>query len=487
MNIVQITPGAGGMYCGNCLRDNALVAGLRKLGHQVLMVPLYLPMTLDEEDQSAGTPIFFSGINVYLEQKSALFRHAPAWLHHLLEAPSLLKWAAGKAAKTQPEEVGDLTVSMLRGEEGNQSRELDGLLDWLKERPHPDVICLSNALLVGLVRRLKEELRSPVVCMLQGEDYFLDSLAQARRDEAWKTLAARAAEVDLFIAPSRYFGDLMGQRLNLAANRVRVIYNGINLEGYRTFEPTPGPSQEGSGRSPTPEPFPSQEGPGVGNAGQSSVVRGQGQGTTDDGQRTIPVLGYFARMCREKGLDRLIEAFILLKRRGGTKTLKLRIGGGCGPSDEPFVDALRERLKTNGVLHDVEFHPNPDRAEKLELLRSLTVFCVPALYGEAFGLYVIEALASGAPVVQPRTASFPELIEATGGGVLYEPGEVKALADAVEDLLANPARLTALSAAGRKAVWRDFTAERMAENVAAEFQRLATSKPLANRDPQPAT
>ena len=89
--------------------------------------------------------------------------------------------------------------------------------------------------------------------------------------------------------------------------------------------------------------------------------------------------------------------------------------------------------------------------------------------------------------IKPASASFPELIEATGGGVLYEPGEVKALADAVEDLLANPARLTALSAAGRQAVWRDFTAERMAENVAAEFQRLATSKPLANRDPQPAT
>src|SRR6266516_1666235 len=468
MNIVQITPGAGGMYCGNCFRDNALVAELRKLGHPVLMVPLYLPMTLDEEDQSRGTPIFFSGINVYLEQKSALFRHAPEWLHRLLELPALLRWAAGKAAKTRPEEVGDLTLSMLRGEEGNQSRELDELIGWLKQHPHPDVICLSNALLVGMVRKLKEELRSPVVCMLQGEDYFLDSLPQTQRELGWKTLAERAAEVDVFIAPSRYFADLMGKRLNLPAARGRVVFNGINLEGYRTVEPTPDPSQEGSRRSSAPGQFPSTEGSGVGK-------------TTS--KQDAPVLGYFARMCREKGLDRLVEAFILLKRREGTKNLKLRVGGGCGPSDEPFVNELRERLKTNGVLHDVEFHLNPDRAAKLELLRSLTVFSVPALYGEAFGLYVIEALASGLPVVQPRAASFPELIEATGGGVLYEPGEVKALADAVEDLLANPARLTALSADGRKAVWRDFTAERMAENVAAEFQRLATSKPLANRDP----
>jgi glycosyltransferase involved in cell wall biosynthesis len=457
MNIVQITPGAGGMYCGNCFRDNALVAELRKLGHQVLMVPLYLPMTLDEEDQSRGTPIFFNGINVYLEQKSSLLRHAPDWLHRFLGSPALLRWAAGKAAKTRPEDVGELTISMLRGEEGNQSRELDELIRWLKQHPHPDVICLSNALLVGLVRKLKRELRAPVVCMLQGEDYFLDSLPQSWRELAWKTLAERAAEVDLFIAPSRYFAELMGQRLNVPADRVRVVFNGINLDGYRKVEPTPDPSQEGSSRSSTPGHFPSWEGPGVGKSTSTE---------------SAPVLGYFARMCREKGLDRLVEAFILLKRREGMKNLKLRVGGGCGPLDEPFVNTLRERLKTSGVLHDVEFHPNPDRGAKLEFLRSLSVFCVPALYGEAFGLYLIEALASGLPVVQPRTASFPELIEATGGGVLYEPGDVNALASAVESLLLNPERLRALGEAGRKSVQRDFSAGRMAENIARVFQQV---------------
>ena len=441
MNIVQITPGAGGMYCGNCFRDNALVAALRQQGHQVLMVPLYLPMTLDEEDQSAGTPIFLSGINVYLEQKLSFFRHAPEWLHRLLESPALLKWAAGKAARTRAEELGELTVSMLRGEEGNQARELDELIGWLKQKPHPDVICLSNALLVGLVRKLKQELRSPVVCMLQGEDYFLDSLPQAQRDEAWNTLAGRAAKADLFIAPSRYFGDLMRRRLNLPADRVRVVFNGINLEGYD---------------------------------------KNAERGTRNAEQRSAPVLGYFARMCREKGLDRLVEAFILLKRHERTKDLKLRVGGGCGPSEEPFVNALRERLKTNGVLHDVEFHPNIDRAAKLDFLRSLTVFSVPALYGEAFGLYVVEALAAGVPVVQPRAASFPELIEGTGGGVLYEPGDVRALADAVEQLLSNPERLNALGEAGRKAVSQDFTAERMAEQVINVFRELSSQRPGFN-------
>jgi len=434
VNIVQITPGAGGMYCGNCFRDNALVAALRQQGQEVLMVPLYLPMTLDEEDESRGTPIFFGGVNVYLEQKWALFRHAPRWLHRLLKSPTLLKWAAGKAAGTRAEDVGDLTISMLRGEEGNQARELDELIGWLAQKPHPDVICLSNALLVGLVRKLKQELRSPVVCMLQGEDYFLDSLPQGQRDEAWRTLAGRAAEVDLFIAPSRYFSELMTRRLRLAANKVRVIYNGIHLAGYE--------KTDAAGRSTEP-----------------------------------PVLGYFARMCREKGLDRLVEAFLLLKRNARTKNLKLRVGGGCGPSDEPFVEALRERLKTNGVLHDVEFHPNLDRAAKVQFLRSLDIFCVPALYGEAFGLYVIEALAAGVPVAQPRAAAFPELIEATGGGVLYEPGDVEALAGAIESLVTNPEKRRALGDAGRQVVWQAFNAGRMAENVGRAFQQVSSGRP----------
>src|SRR6185503_3780109 len=154
MKIVQITPGAGGMFCGNCFRDNALVAALRKLGHDTIMVPLYLPIRLDEEDQSAGTPIFFGGINVYLQEKSPIFRTAPKWLHDLLASPTLLKWAAGRSARTRAADLGDLTISMLRGEEGNQARELDELIAWLKEQPRPDIICLSNALLVGMARKL---------------------------------------------------------------------------------------------------------------------------------------------------------------------------------------------------------------------------------------------------------------------------------------------------------------------------------------------
>jgi glycosyltransferase involved in cell wall biosynthesis len=421
LRIVQITPGAGKMFCGACLRDNALVTALRKLGHAATMAPLYLPLTLDEKDQSAGLPIFFGGINVYLEQQSALFRHAPAWLHHALASPALLKWASGAAAKTRPMDLGPMTLSMLRGEEGNQARELKELIRWLRAEK-PDVVSLSNALLVGMARRIKAELSVPVLCSLQGEDWFLDALPSPHREQAWQTAAARAEDVDLFISPSRYFADLMQRRLLLAPEQVRVLPNGLNLEGYAA----------------APE----------NSAGQP------------------PVLGYFARLCKEKGLETLVNAFIILKKRDRVGNLKLRVGGSCGPSDQILVDELRARLQSYGLLADVEFRPNLSRADKLAFLRSLSVFSVPAVYGEAFGLYVIEALASGVPVVQPRHAAFPELIAATGGGLLCAPGDEQALADAIESLLLDPPRARSLGEAGQKAVREQFSIETMARQMA---------------------
>ncbi len=429
MNIVQITPGAGGMYCGGCFRDNALVAALRKQGHETLMVPLYLPLTLDEADQSAGTPTFFGGINVYLEQKSALFRKAPKWLHSLLASPALLKWASKYSARTRAADVGDLMLSMLRGEEGNQARELNDLIAWLKTQPKPDVICLSNALLVGMARKLKAELNCAVTCLLGGEDAFLDGLPPSVRETAWKTLSDRCRDVDLFLPPTRYFGDLMSRRLALRTNRVRVVPNGINLAGYQPAEP-----------------------------------------------QSPPVLGYFARMCREKGLDTLVDAYLLLKKRDAGKNLRLHVGGGCGPTDEPFVEAQRRKLREAGAMDDAQFFPNVDHAGKIAFLRSLTVFSTPALYGEAFGLYVIEALAAGVPIVQPRHAAFPELIEATGGGVLCEPGDPKSLADGIESLLRDPKRARDLGATGRDFVAREFSIETVATKTLSAFEQAVRGK-----------
>jgi len=432
MNIVQLTPGAGQMFCGNCAHDNTLVAALRELGHDALMLPLYLPIHVDDEDQSAGQPIFFGGINVYLEQKSAFFRRAPGWLHRLLNARWLLEHAAGRAAGTRAEDVGDILLSMLRGEGGNQNREISELIAWLRKEAKPDVLCLSNALLPGMARRLKAELQMPVVCLLQGEEPYLDALPAEHREPVWRLMAERAADVDAWIAPSRWFAARMSARLKLKPERVHVVYDGINLEGFEIRNP-------------------------------KSEIR----------KESAVVLGFFARMCRDKGLDTLVEAFIELKRRGRVPRLKLHIGGGCGPGDEPFVKGLRRRLAEAGYIGETVFVPNPSRAEKIAFLSALTVFSVPAIYGEAFGLYVIEALAAGVPVVQPRHGAFPEIIEATGGSVLCEPGDAKALADAIEQLLLKPARARELGEAGQRAVFEKFSAEAMARETLKVFQGVA--------------
>lgn len=434
MNILQLTPGAGGMYCGGCFRDNALVAALRKAGHEVLMVPLYLPLTLDEPDQTRGVPIFFSGLNVYLEQKFTLFSRSPRWLHQWLASPRLLKWASGRAAKTRPQDLGDLTLSMIRGEEGRQARELDELIAWLATQPRPDVICLSNALLIGLARKLKAALQVPVACLLSGEDSFLDALPAATRDQTWRLLAARCSEADLFLAPSRYYADLMSQRLSLRPGQVRVLPNGINLAGY---DQPPSPPQPPEQRTAPP-----------------------------------PALGFFARMSPEKGLDLLVDAFLLLKQLPEGRNLRLHVGGSCGPADVPFVDALRRKLAEAGVAADVSFQPNLDRNAKLAFYRGLTVFSTPALYGEAFGLYLLEALAAGVPIVQPNHAAFPEIVQLTGGGILCAPGNPEALAEAIAGLLRDPEHARLLGERGREAVHQQFTAERQADELVNAFRDL---------------
>jgi glycosyltransferase involved in cell wall biosynthesis len=436
LRIVQLTPGAGKMFCGACLRDNALVTALRQQGHSVVMAPMYLPLTLDEDDQTAGVPIFFSGINVFLEQQSGFFRKAPGWLHDLLASPSLLKLAAGAAGKTRAADLGELTISMLRGEEGNQARELDDLIRWLRLEK-PDVVCLSNALLTGMARRIRAEVRAPVICSLQGEDFFLDGLPEPHRQAAWSVAAERAADVDLFVSPSVYFARLMGDRLKVPAERIKVVLNGINLAGYEAAAP-----------------------PG--------------------GKNGPPVLGFFARMCREKGVDKLVRAFIRLKKRNGLGNLKLRVGGSCGPTDQVVVDELRATLAAHHFLGDAEFHPNLSRAAKQDFLRSLTVFSVPARQPEAFGLYVIEALASGVPVVQPDQGGFPELVAATGGGILFPDRDEEAMIDSLEGMLRKPEQARAMGEAGRLAVHKRFTAEAMGEefacicrDVARNFRQLA--------------
>lgn len=423
MRILLLTPGTGYFLCGSCLRDNDLARGLRALGHDALLVPLYLPFFL-EEPPAEELPVRLGGINAYLAERFRAARLTPRWLAGLLDAPGLLRWAAKRGDMTDPRGLGEMTLAMVRGADGSQEREIRRLLEDLPADAAPDLVLLSNALLLGLARPLARHLSVPVACTLQGEEPFLDALPEPYRAQAWQELRARAADADLYLAVSAWYGERLAARLDLDRARLHVVPNGVDVGLY-----TPGPNgaAEPAGRRPT--------------------------------------VGYLARMCPDKGLHTLVAAFRLLKERGRIPGLALEAVGVVLEGDRAYVAGLARELEQAGLGADFAFHANVPREEKLAFLRRIDVLSVPAAYAESFGLYVLEALACGVPVVQPRHAAFPEILSATGGGVLCEPEDPPSLAAALEELLAEPARARALGAAGRSAVRERFTLERMARDV----------------------
>jgi glycosyltransferase involved in cell wall biosynthesis len=427
MRIIQICPSSGdSFYCENCLRDAALVKALRKLGHDVVMVPLYLPLPADIMPLS-DTPIFFGGINVYLQQKLGLFRKTPRWIDRWFDSRRLLAWAGRKAGMTSARDLGETTISMLQGEHGQQVKELDRLVDWLRAEPQkPDVVCLSNVLLAGMARRIKEELGVPVVCLLQDEDGFLDGLTSPYAEQAWAIVRERARDIDAFLAVSRYFADVMRARLKVDAARMHVAYAGVELDGY----------------------------------------------VADGDDHAVPVIGFLSRMCPDRGLERLVDAFLLLKKNEKLRSARLRIYGGKTAGDEPFLSRLRGKLAAAGVLADVDFLPAVDHLAKLEFLKGLSVLSVPEEKPVACGLYVLEALAMGVPVVEPAMGCFPETIAMTGGGVLYEPNTAEKLAEAMEPLLLDPQAARRLGAEGRAGVAKTFDIERTAKEMVHIYERV---------------
>ncbi len=421
MRVAQITPSAGdGFYCENCLRDLALVKAIRKLGHDILMIPLYLPLPVDESNLANESPIFFGGINVYLQQKSGFFRKTPRWLDKLFDSPKLLSWVGRKAGMTSARDLGQTTISMLRGEQGRQIKELNRLLEWLDTQDNkPDVICLSNILLAGLAKSIKQRLGVPVVCLLQDEDGFLDGLQSPYSEQAWQIIAECTGDIDAFIAVSKYYADVMRQRLKLPEEQVHVVYTGIFLDGYESQLSKP----------------------------------------------EVPTIGYLSRMCPDKGLDTLVDAFINLKKNTKLKNTKLCITGGKRIDDEAFLVKIRQKLSSDNLIDDVEFLPEFDRDAKLAFLRTLSVMSVPERQPVAYGLYVIEALASGVPVVEPASGVFPELIEITGGGLLCEPNNTASLTAALESILLQPDYAQKLGKNGKKAVFEKFNIEQTAREI----------------------
>ena len=212
MRVACIAAGAGGMYCGSCIHDNTLAAALMRLGVDVTLVPTYTPLRTDEESVSLER-VFYGGISVYLAQKSALVRRLPPWATRPLDRPGLLRWAAGRfAGSTEARDLGALTLSVLRGEEGRQRRQLEELCRWLARDLRPDLVQLTNTMFAGLAGPLKRALGRPVLCAVQGEEIFLDRLV-----EPFRALGPRGA------APARR----RRGRVPVAERRVRRLHGRV--------------------------------------------------------------------------------------------------------------------------------------------------------------------------------------------------------------------------------------------------------------------
>jgi glycosyltransferase involved in cell wall biosynthesis len=352
-----------------------------------------------------------------------LLRRTPAILDFLWDTPAVIRLATGRGVSVEPELLGDLTVSMLRGEEGNQAKEFGKLLGYLKQQPSFDVVMLPNSLLASFAPPLRRELRRPVLCTLSGEDLFLEGLPTPYKKEAKALIAGHASSVSRFVATSDYYADFMAGYLDVPRKQVASVPIGIRYHGLEPPASVPG-----------------------------------------EGERPFTI-GYLARIAPEKGLHLLASAYIRLRRELGLPPSRLEAAGYLAPEHRTYLEGVTKALAAVGLEGEFRCHGTVERSRKIEFLKGLDVLSVPSPYAEPKGFYLLEALACGVPVVEPRHGAFPEILEKTGGGLLFEPGNVAALADRLLELHRDPARRRELGRRGSEGARRHYTLARMAERT----------------------
>jgi glycosyltransferase involved in cell wall biosynthesis len=425
MKILYLTGGAGQMYCGSCLRDNALATELIARGHDVTLLPVYTPTLTDEENVSYDK-VFFGGVSVYLEQYVPVFRDSPKWLDRVWDSKAMLDLATRRSISTSPKMLGEMTVSMLKGENGFQHKEITKLLEWLKSEDQPDIISLPYTLLIGLARPIKEATGKPICCTLQGEDLFLDGLEEPYRSQSKELIRSQLQYVDAFISVSEYYAEFMPGYLGIPADKIRVVPLGINLEGFAKGQP----------------------------------------------QKRPFTIGFFARVAPEKGLHVLAETYRDLRNRGALTNTRLEVAGYLAPEHRQYLQDIVHDMKKANLGSEFTYRGKVDREQKISFLQGLDVLSVPATYNEPKGIFLLEAMACGVPVVQPRRGAFTEMVENTGGGLLVEADSVKALADGLLRINQDPNLATELGDSGFRNVREFYSVARMADSALNVYQSL---------------
>jgi glycosyltransferase involved in cell wall biosynthesis len=419
------------MYCGSCLRDNALARELLARGHDVTLQPVYTPTVTDEENVSTDR-VLFGGVSVYLQQHMPLFRYTPWLLDKLWDSKAFLKFVSKRSIAVDPARLGALTVSTLEGERGFQRKEIEKLVSWIREEPPFDVINLPTALLIGLAEPIRRATQRSVVMTLQGEDLFLDGLPSADRQRAEGLIRDQVRHVNLFLPVSEYYAQYAAARFGIPGEKLRVAPLGITLHDLAAT-----PRTRAAG-----DPF---------------------------------VVGYFARVAPEKSLHLLAEAYRLLRQESGVTGTRLEAAGYLAPEHRSYLAQIESKMNAWGLAGEFRYHGALDRSQKVTFFHSVDVVSVPSAYREPKGLYLLEAMACGVPVVAPNHGAFPEMLARTSGGLLVRPDDPASLAEGLAAIRSRPEQARDMGRNGAAGVRQHYSVARMADRVLEIYSEARSS------------
>ena len=432
MKIVYLITGSGGtFYCGNCYRDMLYLRAIRKVpGINAKAIPLYLPPDKTNIENGLDKQVFFGAISMYLREKVRIFRNMPMFLEKIFDSAPFLKLAARQAGTTRTEGLENLTLSMIEGDNAFRKNEVDRLIRYLLKDGKPEIIHLSNALILGLARQLKNRINVKIVCSLLNEDDWIDEMVEPFRGKAWKMIARESVYVDSFVTPSRYYKELFIEKTGLKGDNIHVVPLGFDPEHF-------------------------------------DISRDE---------LHAPALGYFCRISSQNGFDKLVDAFILLKSADIIPGLKLNVCGGYTGDDKPFIAEQIKKIRYHGFQKSVKIYPEFQGNKKMEFFNNVDVISVPVRKYDGYGLYILEANSAGIPVVQPATGAFPEIIEITGGGITYSPDNIQELSNALVNLLNDSKIRKELGNTGQIRVGKELSLHKMSVGLSEVYNKVFIQK-----------
>jgi glycosyltransferase involved in cell wall biosynthesis len=428
MKIIYLITGSGGsFYCGNCYRDMIYLRAIRKVpGITASAIPLYLPPEVTNVEKGLDKNVFFGAISMYLREKVPFLRNMPVFMDKLFDSAPMLKMAARRAGTTRTEGLEEMTLNMIKGENAFPEKELQRLVDYLTKDGKPDIIHLSNALIIGLARQIKKKLDVKIVCSLLNEDDWIDEMAEPYQTGAWDLISKEASNVDVFLTPSNYYKALFLSKTGISGDNFYVVPLAID----------------------------------------------PGNLTKIEKKDNWPSLGYFCRISSQNGFDKLVDAFIKLKRGNDLPGLTLHVSGGYTSDDKPFIAEQIGKIKANGLKSFVRIYPEFQGNSKEEFFSNIDVMCVPVRKHDGYGLYLLEANAAGVAVVQPDTGAFQEIIEKTKGGIIYSPDTLEELAITLFKFLKDKDLISKLGQQGKEKVLAELSLDKMSEGLSEVYNSL---------------